>query len=59
LEEKEKKVKMTRQATLPHGSFCLDELTTNDDFLNILSHLMTFYDQVMTFVMTRESGVGP
>ena len=31
------------------------QMTTSDYFLEILSYLMTFYDQVTTFVMTRES----
>ena len=30
-------------------------MTTSDNFLNILSDLTTFYDQVTTFVMTPES----
>jgi hypothetical protein len=29
-------------------------MMTSDDFLNLISHMMTFYDQVMTFVMNGE-----
>jgi D-alanyl-lipoteichoic acid acyltransferase DltB (MBOAT superfamily) len=50
-----KKYHTARQATLPRGSFWHDKLTTSDNLSNVLSHLMTFYGQVVTFVMTRES----